>query len=120
MENQDSSEIKKEVNSQVHKHLSTIFIVVGIVSFTLGAIVNYYTIRRLNGKIFLILGSHDGNAFDYKDKFVDIKRMWEFRQNDIQITLCHYSLRVWPKSHYNSWHLYGHSHGYLESFVKSV
>jgi len=48
MENQDSSEIKKEVNSQVYKHLSTIFIVVGIVSFTLGAIVNYYTIRRLN------------------------------------------------------------------------
>jgi len=48
MENQDSAEIKKEVNSQVHKHLSTIFVVVGIVSFTLGAIVNYYTIRRLN------------------------------------------------------------------------
>jgi vacuolar-type H+-ATPase subunit I/STV1 len=50
MESQDSTEIKKEVNSQVHKHLSTIFIVVGIVSFTLGAIVNYYTIRRLNGQ----------------------------------------------------------------------
>jgi hypothetical protein len=45
-----SEEVKKEVNSQIHKHLSTIFIVVGIVSFTLGAIVNYYTIRRLNGK----------------------------------------------------------------------
>ncbi len=42
-------EIKKEVNSQIHKHLSTIFVVVGIVSFTLGAIVNYYTIKRLNG-----------------------------------------------------------------------
>ena len=42
-------EIKKEVNTQIHKHLSTIFVVVGIVSFTLGAIVNYYTIKRLNG-----------------------------------------------------------------------
>ena len=42
-------EIKSEVNSQIHKHLSTIFVVVGIVSFTLGAIVNYYTIKRLNG-----------------------------------------------------------------------
>jgi len=49
MESQNSTEIKKEVNSQVHKHLSTIFVVVGIVSFTLGAIVNYYTIKRLNG-----------------------------------------------------------------------
>jgi hypothetical protein len=47
-ENKDT-EIKKEVNTQIHKHLSTIFIVVGIVSFTLGAIVNFYTIKRLNG-----------------------------------------------------------------------
>jgi hypothetical protein len=45
----EQTEIKQEVNSQVHKHLSTIFVVVGIVSFTLGAIVNYYTIKRLNG-----------------------------------------------------------------------
>jgi hypothetical protein len=49
MENTNNEEIKKEVNTQVHKQLSTIFVVVGIVSFTLGAIVNYYTIRRLNG-----------------------------------------------------------------------
>jgi len=52
LENDNASqeqEVKKEVNSQIHKHLSTIFIVVGIISFTLGAVVNYYTIRRLNG-----------------------------------------------------------------------
>ena len=46
----EKQEVKKEVNTQLHTHLSTIFVVVGIVSFTLGAIVNYYTIRRLNGK----------------------------------------------------------------------
>jgi hypothetical protein len=45
----EKEEVKKEVNTQLHKHLSTIFIVVGIVSFTLGAVVNYYTIKRLNG-----------------------------------------------------------------------
>lgn len=49
MENVSNEEIKKEVNSQVHKHLSTTFIIVGIISFTLGAIVNFYTIKRLNG-----------------------------------------------------------------------
>lgn len=32
-----------------HQHLSTTFIMVGIVSFTLGAIVNWLTIKRLNG-----------------------------------------------------------------------
>ena len=41
--------IKKYVNSQIHQHLSTIFVVVGIVSFTLGAIVNWYTIQRIKG-----------------------------------------------------------------------
>lgn len=40
---------QKEPSTKVEKHLSTTFIVVGIISFTLGAIVNYYTIRRLNG-----------------------------------------------------------------------
>ncbi len=43
-------ENKQEKNTQIHKHLSTVFVVVGIVSFTLGAIVNYYTIKRLNAK----------------------------------------------------------------------
>jgi len=45
----EKQEVKQEVNTQLHKHLSTIFVVVGIISFTLGAIVNYYTIKRLNG-----------------------------------------------------------------------
>lgn len=46
----EQNEIKQDKNTKMHKHLSTIFVVVGIVSFTLGAIVNYYTIKRLNGK----------------------------------------------------------------------
>jgi hypothetical protein len=39
----------KQGQSKVHQHLSTIFVVVGIVSFALGAIVNYYTIKRITG-----------------------------------------------------------------------
>ena len=46
---QVNEQIKKDVNTQIHKHLSTIFVVVGIVSFTLGAIVNWYTIQRIKG-----------------------------------------------------------------------
>lgn len=46
---QIDDKIKKDVNSQIHQHLSTIFVVVGIVSFTLGAIVNWYTIQRIKG-----------------------------------------------------------------------
>jgi hypothetical protein len=43
----EEKQIKQEVNAQLHQRLSTIFVMVGIVSFTLGAIVNYYTIKRL-------------------------------------------------------------------------
>ena len=45
----EKTEVKEEVNTQVHKHLSTVFVIVGIVSFTLGAIVNWYTIQRIKG-----------------------------------------------------------------------
>lgn len=48
LNNTEKQEVKQEVNTQLHQHLSTIFVVVGIVSFTLGAIVNFYTIRRFN------------------------------------------------------------------------
>jgi hypothetical protein len=43
----EKQQVKQEGNSQVHKHLSNIFVIVGIISFTLGAIVNYYTIKRI-------------------------------------------------------------------------
>ena len=46
---QIDAKIKKDVNTQIHQHLSTVFVVVGIVSFTLGAIVNWYTIQRIRG-----------------------------------------------------------------------
>ncbi len=37
---------------------------------------------------------------------------------DQPITLCHYAMRVWHKSHFNSWQLYGHSHGKLNPIGK--
>jgi transposase len=43
------NKIKKDENSKTHQHLSTIFVIVGIISFTLGAVVNYYTIKRITG-----------------------------------------------------------------------
>jgi len=37
-----------------------------------------------------------------------------------QIILCHYAMRVWDKSHWGIWHLYGHSHGSLPDDPRSL
>jgi hypothetical protein len=39
----------KDKKSKIHDHLSNAFVIVGIISFTLGAIVNWYTIKRIKG-----------------------------------------------------------------------
>jgi len=43
--------IKKEVEQEVRDRLYLVFMMVGIVSFSLEAIVNYITIKKLNGKL---------------------------------------------------------------------
>lgn len=75
--------------------------------------------KRLNGKIFLIEGTHD--KFDDKKNcgFSSISPMMTIKHEGATITLCHYALRVWPKSHFDAWHCYGHSHGRLEPVGKS-
>jgi calcineurin-like phosphoesterase family protein len=84
-----------------------------------------YSVQRyrdqLNGKIYLIRGNHDpkqmgqltpyfDGVFDYLE--IDVADN-EARQGWQNITLCHYALRVWNKSHHGSFSLYGHSHGTL-------
>lgn len=68
----------------------------------------------LNGEISLVVGNHDDlvvrkapDLFESITEFKEIK-LWHQR-----IVLCHYALRVWSRSHYGTWHLYGHSHGNL-------
>jgi len=76
-------------------------------------------VNRLKGKIVLIRGGHD---FKFKNElrcFNDVFDLKTIKIKDKTIVLCHYCLRVWDKSHYNSWHLFGHSHGKLESIGKS-
>ena len=67
-------------------------------------------ISRLNGNHVFIQGSHDREIarlgkrgeIDYRGRRVEITIKNRF------IVIDHYCLRVWARSHYNSWHLYGH------------
>jgi calcineurin-like phosphoesterase family protein len=84
-------------------------------------------LRQLAGKKYLIYGNHDTNAlasdeglvreffldaWDLKDIKVQDPDANGERQGGYQrITLCHYAMDVWNKSHFGAWQLYGHSHG---------
>lgn len=76
---------------------------------------------RLNGKIHLVLGNHDyaNRIFNIKGCFTSFNDIKEIKIDKIRtIILCHYAMRVWSKSHYNSGQLYAHSHGRLPSLGK--
>jgi len=65
-------------------------------------------IKRLKGNHIFLMGSHD--------KWLkDRKYIWKKTIEGQFIFICHYAMRVWERSHYNSWNLFGHSHGKLES-----
>jgi calcineurin-like phosphoesterase family protein len=78
--------------------------------------------KRLNGNKYLIKGNHDyrSNAF-YTGRcgFRSVTKRSEISIEKNHLILDHYCLRVWNRSHYNSWHLYGHSHGRLLPIGKS-
>lgn len=67
---------------------------------------------RLHGRKHLIAGNHDKFAFRLEG-WETIRNLHEIEVGRRKIVLCHYAMRVWNKSHYGSWMLYGHSHGNL-------
>jgi len=64
-------------------------------------------VEALNGTHIFLRGSHD----QWLDKTAH--EIWEKKLSGQHIVVCHYAMRVWGLSHYNSWQLYGHSHGGL-------
>ena len=73
-------------------------------------------VKQLNGKHYLIIGSHDKINPDIGTLFEDIQDVMDIKVDGQYVFLSHYAHRVWPRSHYDSWHLYGHSHGNLGMF----
>lgn len=76
---------------------------------------------RLEGvTIHFITGNHDSKAVITlaKKHCSNVSYLMDVEIDDQAITLCHYAMRVWNKSHINAWQLYGHSHGTLPSIGK--
>lgn len=83
-------------------------------------------LHRLNGQINVVLGNHDKVIVKNKQELLDkkilnsIQEYKEIHYKGQLIILSHYSLRVWHHSFKNSWCLWGHSHGTLAPYGKSV
>jgi calcineurin-like phosphoesterase family protein len=69
-------------------------------------------IKQLNGNHIFLKGSHDcwlPNSAPY---------MWQKLIEGQFVVICHWAMRTWGRSNYNSWQLHGHSHGGLEPIGK--
>lgn len=75
-------------------------------------------LRALNGQIYFIYGNHDKNIDLYSDRFKALEDLLEVKIGEQYITLCHYPMASWPRSFYDSWHLYGHVHSKQDMFPK--
>lgn len=82
-------------------------------------------LKRLMGQKYLIYGNHDKKVIRkskiLQDQFVWCRDLETIKISDKtayegkqRIVLCHYAMRVWEKSHFGAWQLYGHSHGNLK------
>jgi len=84
--------------------------------FAFANIIDY--MNRLNGHILFTLGNHD-KQLKQELPVRDLPYKRVITINNRKIVLSHFAMRVWDNSHFNSWHLYGHSHGTLTTSGKS-
>lgn len=107
----------KEMDAQLIKNHNSVVksnnIVIHVGDFTLrGKTFANYIIEQLNGQHIFIQGSHD---YWLKSGI----QIFERKIDGQYIVACHYAMTVWPRSHYNSWLCFGHSHGKLDQFGKA-
>lgn len=85
----------------------------------------YEHLIQLNGIKYWIPGNHDKTIrkstkivglFKWVKDLAEISVPYDPTNphKNQRIVLCHYAMRVWNKSHYGAWQLYGHSHGNLK------
>ncbi len=72
---------------------------------------SFYIIIK-NIEIHFIIGNHDSSNIIRiaNENCASVSHMKDIKNEGQSLTLCHYAMRVWNKSHFNAWQLYGHSH----------
>ena len=82
-----------------------------------GPIEMYY--NRLQGRKVVILGNHDVPN-NIRRVCYEVYDTLYLRYNGLRFWLAHYAHRVWPKSHKGTMHLFGHSHGEMPNWGRSM
>ena len=79
-------------------------------------------LSRLNGNLFFIKGNHDKHdTIKLYEKYgIYLGEQKKITIDNQDIILNHFAMKVWDRSHYGSYHLYGHSHGSLPDDKNSL
>lgn len=93
-------------NSVVHKN-DTVYLL-GDICFRIGVEYANELIASLKGKKYLIRGNHDKKYNE--NLFEEVRDFMTISADGLHISLMHYPMLSWPKSHYGSIMLHGHIH----------
>lgn len=75
---------------------------------------------QLNGRIHLRWGNHDRDRKALTPLFESVGDVHYLRYEGRKFFLSHYAHRTWPSSHHGTFHLFGHSHGDLPGYGRSM
>ena len=111
-------EMNKEMIARWNDSVTVEDTVYSVGDFCLGDYDQWQRYRnRLNGKILFIPSDHDRkwvrgtvDSWGELPPYI-LPPLYELRiDKHTTITLCHWMMRSWPRSHYNTWHIHGHHH----------
>lgn len=83
-------------------------------------------LKRMVGKKIIVRGNHDQWLDKAKQEDLDaagivsVHDIFTRRFDGVKVVMCHYAIRAWADQGRGSVHLYGHSHGSLPGFGRSM
>ena len=116
------NEMNKKIVDNMLKPLKSgdTFYFLGDMAFYIKHVLSFFEGLPDNVKFIWINGNHDKKipweiSVLFPNIDIEIVPMKEIKIGRKELTLCHYPMRMWNKSHYNTWHLHGHCHNGQEN-----
>lgn len=107
------------INKKVTKH-DRLFILGDFAFGSRKSFINYR--KRIKVKdLWLIFGNHDPSKELCTQIFGErFRQVHECKIKDVPCWLSHYQHLTWPKSHYGSFHLHGHTHNQRSDYYNNL